>query len=184
MNKIFIAFMAMIACVLTSCGDDDWGGGNAEMEHVYYFGFENWGETANDFNKNAVVYNVAKGATVSIPVQFHSERVRPYDVTVYYYVSSAEADLKRGTDYEVTNEAGQALTPDANGAFALTFAKAVKGVQSIYIKAGNTAGTFKVLTFDPNAGAIKHPDNITNSRTNDYEVRAFTQNYFVTVKVQ
>ncbi|MDL2212463.1 TonB-dependent receptor plug domain-containing protein [Bacteroides sp. OttesenSCG-928-J23] len=57
--------------------------------------------------------------------------------------------------------------------------------KNIKIKALNAnKGSFKVLTFDSNGGAIAHADNIINSQTKDYEVRAFAKNYFVTVNVK
>jgi len=184
MNYLFRILMVVACCAFVSCSDDEWSDGDPAMEHVYYFGFENWGDR-NNFNNNKVEYNVNRNETVGIPVQFHSERVRSYDVTVYYYVSSGAADLVRGTDYQIVDESGAVLNPDSNGAFSMTFPKAVKGVKNIYVKALNAnAGSFNVLTFDPNAGEIEHPDNITNSKTSNYEVRAFTKNYFVKVNVK
>lgn len=183
--KYIVVLLAAITCfTFVSCDNDEWGNGDPVMEHVYYFGFEYWGDK-NNYNKNQVEYNVEQGNLVGIPVQFHSERVRSYDVTVYYYVSGADSDLVRGTDYQITDEKGTVIDPDTNGAFAISFPQAKKGVKNIYVKALNgSKGSFKVLTFDPAAGEIAHPDNIANSQTAEYEVRAFTTNYFVTVNVK
>ena len=186
MKKIFILLFAAIGCTFMSCDNDEWGNGDPAMEHIYYFGFENWGEAASGtFNKNGVVYDVTQGSTLEIPVQFHSERVRSYDVVVYYYVSNGASDLKRGVNYQIVDDKGTAIEPDANGAFSMSFPRAEKGVKNIYVKALTAgAGSFNVLTFDPVAGEIAHPDNITNSQTKDYEVRAFTKNYKVKVNVK
>lgn len=185
MKYIVGLLMAVVCFTFVSCDDDEWGNGDPAMEHVYYFGFENWGDDKNNFNNNKIQYNVNQGSTVEIPVQFYSERVRSYDVTVYYYVSTGASDMKRGTDYQITDANGTPLEPDANGAFSMTFAKAKKEVRNIYVKALNAGkGSFDVLTFDPAAGAISHPDNIVNSVTNDYEVRAFTKNYKVKVNIK
>lgn len=183
MKKIFALVMAVICCTFISCDNDDWDTDPA-LEHVYYFCFEDWGPS-NNYNKNAVVYDVLQGETVKIPVQFQSERIRSYDITVYYYVSAAATDLIRGVDYEIVDANGSALTPDTNGGFVMTFPKAQKGVQNVYVKALNGAkGSFNVQTFNPNDGEIKYPDNIINNATKDYEVRGITTNYRVKVNVQ
>jgi hypothetical protein len=184
MKYIFNVLMLAICCAFASCDSDEWGDGDPALEHVYYFGFENWGDKSS-FIKNAVEYPVEQGKTVEIPVQFHSERVRSYDVVVYYYVSAGASDLKRGVNYQIVDDNGTVIEPDANGAFPMSFPQAKKDVKNIHVKA-LTAGTgsFNVLTFDLTAGAISHPDNIVNSQTKDYEVRAFTQNYKVKVNVK
>lgn len=186
MKKIFALLLATVCIAFASCSDDEWGNGDPAMEHIYYFGFENWGQTSGEFNNNKVVYKVKQGESLQVPVQFHSERIRKYDVTVYYYVSSEGADLKRGTDYEIVDESGTVLSPDADGSFKMVFPKAEKGVRNIYVKTlpAGKKGSFNLLTFDPKAGEIAHPDNITNSETKDYEVRAFTRNYKVKVTVE
>lgn len=185
MKKIYILLLAVVCCTFTSCGDDEWDNGDPAMEHIYYFGFENWGQNNNEFNNNKVQYTVEKGTTVEIPVQFQSERVRSYDVTVYYYALKNDT-IQRGVHYQITDEKGTVLEPDANGAFSMTFPQAKKGVKNIYLKSLNDGkpGAFDLMTFDPNAGEIAHPDNITNSQTKDYEVRAFTRNYKVKVNVK
>lgn len=179
MKKILYLLTAIALCfTFTNCSDDDWTTDPA-LEHIYYVGFQQWfSKTAND-----VVYNVNRGATLEILVQFYSERTRSYDVSTYYYVTPGTLAL--GTDFQVVDANGSALQPDANGAYKFDWPKAVKGVQKIYIKALNgKVGAITVYTFDPNAGAITHPDNITNSKTNDYEVRSFTQNYKVAVNIK
>lgn len=188
MKTIFYFLTVSLACgfLFTSCSDDEWGSGDPAMEHVYYFGFQNWGSTSGTYNNNKVVYSLTKGNSLQIPVEFHSERTRSYDVVVYYYVSAQDTELKRGIDYQITDENGTEIHPDSNGAFAMTFPKAVKEVRGIYVKSLSTGskGSFYVLTFAPNAGGISHPDNIVNSKTNEYEVRAFTRNYKVKVDVK
>lgn len=184
MKYIFKLLAVVVCCACVSCSNNEWGDGDPALEHVYYFGFEDWGDK-NNFNNNKVQYNVNQGNTVEIPVQFHSERVRSYDVVVYYYVSAGNSDLKRGVDYQLVDEKGTALEPDGNGAFSMTFPQAKKGVKNVYVKALNASkGSFDVLTFNPAAGGISYPDNIVNSQTKDYEVRAFTLNYKVKVNVK
>lgn len=185
MKKIFAFLLLAICFSFTACDSDEWGNGDPAMEHIYYFGFENWGQTTGDFNNNKVEYKVKQGETVKVPVQFHSERTRSYDVTVYYYISSADT-LNIGRDYEIVDSSGTTLTPDADGGFKMEFPKAEKGVKGIYVKtlSSGKKGAFSLYTFNPTSGEISHPDNNTNSQTKDYEVRAFTRNYKVKVLVE
>lgn len=179
MKKILFILITVALCFsFTNCSDDEWSEGDPAMEHIYYVGFQDWGKLKND-----VVYNVNRGLVVAIPIQFHSERTRSYDVATYYYVTATSLVL--GTDYQVVDAAGNTLQADAKGAYVLNWPNAVKGVQDVYLKALNgKSGTVIVHTFDPSLGAIEHPNNITNSMTNDYEVRAFSQNYKVTVNLK
>jgi hypothetical protein len=180
MKKLLFIFIALVSAILFSCEKETWSEGDPAMEHVYYYGFENWGTYKNDLK-----FTVNRGATLLVPVQFHSERVRAYDVTTYYYVAGTAV---RGTDYQIVDESGSVLQPDANGAFAMNWPEAVKGVKNIYVKALNgAAGTFTLLTYNPNAEIpISNTDvsTTTNNLTEDYEVRAFSQNYKVAVTIK
>jgi len=180
MKKILLAFMVLVPFIFTNCKKDPWNNGDPAYEHIYYYGFENWGNLKND-----VKYNVSRGTTLAIPVQFQSERVRSYDVNTFYYVAGTAV---RGTDYQMVDSTGTELTPDSNGAFIMIWPKAVKGVKNIYVKALNgSTGTFLVQTFDPNAAVpISNTDvsTTTNNKTDQYEVRAYSQNYKVTVTIK
>lgn len=180
MKNIFLMLIAFMALFFNSCQEEPWSEGDPAMEHVYYFGFEDWGKLKND-----VKFSIAKGETLAVPVQFHSERVRNYDVTTFYYVAGTSV---RGVDYQIVDANGAALEPDANGAFSLMWPKAVKGVQNIYVKALNgSTGSFTLQTFNPNAEvpiSNTDPTSATNNKTSDYEVRAFSQNYKVSISIK
>ena len=78
------------------------------------------------------------------------------------------------------------LTPDASGAYTMTWPNAEKGIQNIYIKALNgKKGAIRVLTFDPSR-TMDVTDVSTTSiiKTSEYEVRAISENYYVTVFIQ
>lgn len=177
MKKLMIILAVVASCMFTSCEKETWSEGDPAYEHVYYIGFEDWGNF-----KNNVAFSVKQGETIAVPVQFHSERIRNYDVVTFFYVSGTAV---LGTDYQIVDENGSSMTPDSNGAFSLNWPKAVKGVKKIYIKAlnGNT-GTFTLQTFDPNAAEAISYTNTLNNSTNDYEVHSFTQNYKVTVTIE
>lgn len=177
--RIFFTLL-IVASLLGSCEKDTWSNGDPELENVYYFGFEDW----KDF-KNSVKFVVNQGETIEVPVQFHSEQVKNYDVVTYYYVAGAAV---RGTDYEILNEVGTVLIPNGDGAFEMIWPKAIKGVKNIYVKALNgSLGEFTLWTFNPNAETpISNQDvsTTTNNLTSNYEVRAFSQNHRVTVTIQ
>lgn len=179
MKKLLILLISVIAAsgLFVSCEKDTWSEGDPAYEHVYYFGFQNWADL-----KNSVKINVNRGDTVGIPVQFFSERVRSYDVVAYYYVAGAAV---RGVDYEIVDQSGAVLSPDANGAFSVNWPQAIKGVKRIYVKALNgSTGSLLVQTFDPNSAEPISYTNTMNNATTDYEVHAFTQNYKVTVTIK
>lgn len=187
----YFLLLLVAPLALVSCGDD-WDNNNPEMEHVYYFGPQVWGyDDTKKGNNNVVYYDVNQGGTVEIPMQFWSEYVRKYDVTTFYYVTTdpnSAVALVNGTDYEVVDAAGQRLTPNAGGAYELFWPQAKKGVQNIYIRAlnGNT-GSFRLQTFDPNSNVTltsQDPTSTIQNKTADYEVRVFTQNYYVTINVR
>lgn len=183
MKKILFLLITVLCFTLSGCDNDDWSNGDPAMESIYYYGFQDWGKQKND-----VVFNMKQGETLGIPVQFHCEFIRSYDVTTDYYTTVAPkgAQLVCGTDYEVTDEKGNVLTPNSNGAFSMTWPNAKKGIQNIYIKAlSNKVGSFLVQTFDPKK-KIDADDlsSTTNNLTAQYEVRAFSQNYFVTVNIK
>ncbi len=184
MKKTLIFLTMAVSIFLTSCGDDAWDYDHS-LEHVYYYGLCNEAYPGG----NEKVYTVAQGSTVEVPTQFWSAFTRSYSPTVYYYTSpvpDAEPQLVCGTDYVVVDANGNQLTPDANGAYSMTWPNAVAGIQNVYIKALNgQTGSIRVLTFDP----TKEMDNTNVEstvivRTDEYEVRAFTENYYVTVNIE
>ncbi|MDD2306287.1 MAG: hypothetical protein PHP53_16405 [Prolixibacteraceae bacterium] len=179
MKKLIILFITVVAVssLFVSCKKDEWSKGDPALANVYYVGFQNWA----DF-KNSVKFNVNRNDTVSIPVQFYSEQVCSYDVVTKYYVTGAAV---LGTDFNIVDKSGTVLTPDANGAFSLTWPQAIKGVKRVYVKALNgSAKTFLVQTFDPNDTEVISYTHTPNNATDQYQVNAFTQNYKVTVTIK
>lgn len=145
---------------------------------------------------NDVSYFMKQGETIGIPTQFYSNYTRKYSPVVYYYtaprlpkkdeVLTEDDILVCGTDYVVVDKDGNELTPDASGAYEMTWPNAQKGVQNIYIKSLNgKKGSFRVLTFSPDK-KMDVTDVSTTSivKTDEYEVRAISENYFVTVVIQ
>ena len=87
---------------------------------------------------------------------------------------------------QVVDQNGTVLTPDANGGYSMTWPNALQGSQPVFIKALNgKKGKLRVLTFDPTK-TIDPTDVSTTTivQTNEYEVRAFSENYYVTVNIK
>lgn len=186
-NKISFLLLFTMCCLLGSCdkSHEEWEDGDPALAHVYYYCFEKWGTIPVG---NDVTYTVKQGETLAIPTQFYSKFVRSYSPEVYYYTSaiSDKTPLICGTDYIVTDKDGNELTPDASGAYKMIWPNAKGGVQNIYIKALNgKKGSFYVLTFDPNK-KMDVTDVTTTSiiKTDEYEVRAMSENYRVTVIIE
>ncbi len=183
MKKLLYLLAAILLLSTVSCSDDDWGNDNAEYENVFYFGFQDWGKLKND-----VTFSVSRGQTLSIPVQFWCRGTRSFDATAYYYIVSK---LVSGTDYQVVDDQGTALTPDARGAYAMTWNLTATDttdnhrVQNIHIQALRGAtGDVTVQTFNPNDTAAISNTYTPNNITSQYEVHAFTQNYKVKVTIK
>jgi hypothetical protein len=186
-NKITFLCILAASCVLAGCSNDhdEWENGDPALAHVYYYCFEKWGGIPGG---NDVSYSVNQGETIAIPTQFYSNFTRSYSPIVYYYtsVTPKEEALVCGTDYVVVDESGNTLTPDASGAYEMVWPNAKKGVQNIYIKTLNgKKGSFRVLTFSPEK-KMDVTDVSTTSivKTEEYEVRAISENYFVTVVIK
>jgi hypothetical protein len=176
MKKVYLLFTVIVAFLMTGCEKDTtFGDGDPALEHLYYVGFYKTG----GFN-DALNYTVANGASAAVPVEFHSERVRSYDVvTVLWITNDAESNLVAGTDYSVSLETGAALTPNS-GVYSLTWKQAKKAQQNVVIKRLSAAvGKLKVNTLDPAKGAPNVNDLTTfgNSKTSEYEVRGLSHDF-------
>ena len=183
-KTIMIIAAAIAALSFSSCQKiDDWNAGDPSQDHVYFIGF-NWGETTAVFNKNGVKYSVNQGSSVDIDYIFESSFVRNYDVETYFYVSGT---LIEGTDYQIVDEAGGRIAPDADGAYKVTWPQAKKGNQPIHFKALNgTKGDVKVTTIDAAHAAPSSSDldTLIQHEESNYTVRIFSNNYYVTVTIK
>lgn len=185
MKKFMTLLLFVTVCGLfAGCGDDDWSNNNPEMEHIYYYGL---GDVKFP-GGNELQYDVKQGEVVAIPTYFFSAYTRNYSPVVFYYTSPVPKveELKCGEDYQVVDTNGNILTPDTNTGYSMIWPNAQKGTQNIYIKAlTGKKGKIRVLTFDPQKTIDATDINSTTiSKTNEYEVRAFSENYYVTVNIK
>lgn len=189
-HNIILFLSVMLIGMMASCTEEPWGNNNSEMEHIYYYGLGN----ENFPGGNEKVYKVAEGEILAVPTYFFSAFERPYSPIVAYYTvpkATEQADgsiveMKRGVDYEVVDKDGNVLWPDTDeGGFSMLWPNAKKGCQNVYIKPLNgKKGILRVQTYDP-ARIISTVDIASTiiAITTEYEVRAFSENYYVTVNI-
>lgn len=195
-NSFLIAIIAVLMSI--SCGKHQlWDDGLPEMEHVYYIGFyksniatdylsyeigqdgdARWRYGANPTSGTWQATDERWVATV--PIQLYSERVRTYDAVNYFWVYNLEgSSLTAGSDYTVTLEDGTELTPNADGAYSLTWPETKKDVQRVKIKRAETApsGTLRVNLYDPAKATPVITDLSTTiqNQTAEFEIRCMTQ---------
>ncbi len=185
-NIFYILIVLFCVLGLSSCGNDDWDY-DKSLENVYFFGPQVWGyDDTKKGNNNVVFYDIEQGGTAIVPMQLWCEFYRSYDVVTYYYLTSETLAL--GVDYNVVDENGSVITPDALGAYNFIWKNAVKGVKNVYVKSlpGGGIGTVTLQTAAPNAPIPVNNDLSTTlqSKTADYEVRIFSQNYKVAINIQ
>ena len=201
----------MIILTAVSCNPyNDWPEGLPELEHVYYVSNVKTGNgTEQDLQHEIAadgtarflrrihynpapptgtpltewVYADEKNVTCPITLRFVSERIRTYDVVTYFWVETRSGNLTAGTDYNVLTESGAALTPNAQGAYSLTWPQAKKAQQSVKIRRlSSTPGELRVMMLDRSKFAGANPDRnnlneLLNNQTNDYLVRGFWHDY-------
>jgi len=152
-----------------------------EMESVYYCGFDAW-TTQN--KKNATTKSIKAGECATAPVRLWCEFTRDYDVNVPVYVVT---DLVCGKDYKVVDDNGSVINTQSDGTYLCTWKNAVKGVVNLnVVSLGTTTGTIKVQTCSPTQAATLTNQDVTTTiivDNSDYQVRCFTENYYITIKL-
>ena len=197
MKKILFIVVTAVVCFSTGCNTHEhWEEGLPEMEHVYYVWFDKTntytdylsyeiaqnGDARWRFGSNAttgtwVATNEQWVATV--PVRLSSERVRSYDAVSYFWIFNLNgSSLTAGADYTVTLENGTVLTPNANGAYSLTWPQAKKGLQNVKIRRSATSpnGELRVNLYNPTNGTpvATDPSTTTQNKTAEFEIRCMT----------
>ena len=132
-----------------------------------------------------------KNVTCPMDIRFISEFVRSYDVTTYFWIETRSGGLTDGTDFTVHLGNGR-LTPNAEGAYSLTWPKAEKAQQSVRIRRlTTTVGEIRLMFLyrprinftSPANESIDMPDRddlestLLNNKTSDYTVRGFWHDY-------
>ncbi len=197
MKKILFIITAAVVLMMTGCeGYRVWDDGLPEMEHVYYIGFFKTNIAADHLSYEVAQNGDARwrfGANAttgtwrptdeqwvaSVPIQLYSERVRNYDAVSFLWVYNLEgSSLIAGTDYTVMLEDGTKLTPNADGAYSVTWPETRKGVQNIKIKRSPTSpsGKLRANLYNPTKTTPIMTDLSTTiqNQTAEYEIRCMT----------
>lgn len=97
-------------------------------------------------------------------------------------------DLTLGKDYKVVDDKGNVINAQSDGTYLCTWKNAVKGVVNLnFVSLGAGTGSIKVQTCSPEqAGKLSNQDVATTVivDNSNYQVRCFTENYFITIKLQ
>ncbi|MDR0745558.1 MAG: hypothetical protein LBF17_03580 [Mediterranea sp.] len=186
-----IGYILSAICLLLTAGcekDNVWGDGDPKYEHVYYVGFyksilfsyyvtyeiaadgsTQWREGSS--TSNGTWAALEERNVVGIPFEFHSERVRTYDVVTKFWITTGDG-LVAGTDYDLSLGDGATLTSEGNGVYSFVWPQAVKGVKKVNVTRKSAAtGTLKFYTLDP--GKQVNTNDLTtlvNNKTSEYEV--------------
>ena len=197
MKKIIFMAAAVVALISTGCNIYSvWDDGVPEMEHVYYVRFfktnvstdflsyeiAQSGNARWRFGSNAISgtwQTTDEQWVATVPIELCSERVRSYDAVNYFWLFNlAGSSLAADSDYTVTLENGTVLTPNASGAYSLTWPQTKKGVQNVKIKRSPTSpnGALRLNLYDPAKGAPVMQDLSTtvNNKAAEYEIRCIT----------
>ncbi len=155
--KVFIiAITAVIA--LASCEKKDYPKGVPELEHHYYAIFVPNNNTAVTVQRN-------QAALLKFPVQFYSNFTRDYDAVARYVVTTygITNPAQRGVDYNIVDKNGVVI-PSSDTAYTMVFPKAVKTMDTVYIK----------LLNNPASGARRFEVQITDNITTQFRVDNFS----------
>ena len=194
---------ALLLFTAISCEKDNtWPDGDPALEHIYYVSvLKNYNLSTDRLEYEIDADGVARRRYVStaapttaaweysgekmisnlIPIRFISERERSYDVITYFWID--ETGLKAGSDYSVLDESGTALTPNAQGAYSLTWQEAKKGMQNLKIRRlSNNSGSIRLNMLDRSRFVNNNYDRnnletLINNQTNDYLVRGLYFDY-------
>ncbi len=175
-TKLSIALVALCTWMFTACEHRGYPDGLPEFEHYYYAGFIPW-------NNDTVTVEREETELIKLPVHFHCEYIRKYDVQVRYFLKTSGIDhpAREGVDFEIVDRNGNKITAASAGVYEMTFPEARKGYDTIYVKplAVNAADT-RVIRIELCEGDNIHAsesESRINHVTGDYTVATFTQAY-------
>lgn len=153
---ILTAILGLV--ILTSCEKTDYPKGVDELAHHYYAVF-----VPN--NNTAVTVARTQTALLKFPVQFYSNFTREYDAVAKYAVVTGGISnpAQRGVDFNIVDKNGVVI-PSADTTYSMVFPKAVKTMDTIYIKLLNNTAP----------GARRMEIQILDNITQQFRVDAFS----------
>ena len=154
-TKIFLVGI-LLAGMFSACEKREYLLGLPEYDHHYYIAYVPYNNTQVTVNKN-------QASLVKFEVSFNSSFTRSYDAVAQYKLTPATINgttaAVLGTDFNVVDSKGNVINP-VDGKYSITFPKAVKARDTIYIK----------LLNNPAAGARAVNVDLIENLTSEYRV--------------
>jgi hypothetical protein len=144
--------------VFFSCEKKDYPAGLPEYEHHYYAAYIPNTNTGVSVTRN-------QAALIKFPVQFYSVYSRNYDAVANYAIvtTGITNPAVPGQDFNIVDKNGNTIQP-VNGKYSITFPKAERFMDTIYVKLLNSAG----------AGTRKMEVQIVENKTDQFYVDIFS----------
>jgi hypothetical protein len=131
-----ILFAFAVICFIASCEKRDYDSGGLDaFAHHYYAAYLPNTNTGVSVNRNQT-------ALIKFPVQFYSAYTRDYDAVAYYgvFTKNITNPAVLGQDFQIVDKNGATLTP-VDGKYSIIFPKAMRAVDTIYVKLLNSSVT-------------------------------------------
>jgi hypothetical protein len=155
-------FTFLSVALLVSCEKKDYRMGLPEYDNHYY--------AAYIPNNNSVI-SVKRNQTdlLKLPVQFYSAFIRDYDAVAFYVADTTGIHNPAviGVDFNVVDKDGNVKAPSDSGRYTITFPKAQRKMDTIYIK----------LLNNPVSGTRRVEIQIREHQTDQYDVDIFSTAY-------
>lgn len=157
----YLTIILISVTLLASCEKKDYPMGEDELAHHYYAIFVPNNNTGVTVQRNQT-------ALLKFPVQFYSSFTRDYDAVARYVVTTHGINnpAQRGVDYNIVDKNGTVI-PSSDTSYAMTFPKAVKTMDTIYVK----------LLNNPVTGSRRFEVQIVDNITNQFRVDNFSTAY-------
>ncbi|RZM27613.1 MAG: hypothetical protein EOO88_12285 [Pedobacter sp.] len=128
-TKIILAAIALIG-MFSACEKREYQLGLPEYDHHYYIAYV-------PYNNTQVTVNKTQATLLKFEVSFNSSFTRSYDAIAQYRLTPATiagtTAAVLGTDFNVVDRSGNVINP-VDGKYSITFPKATKARDTIYIK--------------------------------------------------
>jgi len=154
----YIITLVVTTLAFSACEKKEYPLGLEEYEHHYYAAY-----IPN--NNTQVSVNKTQAALLKLPVQFYSSFTREYDAVANYAIvtTGIPNPAAVGVDFNIVDRNGTVIQP-ADGKYVMTFPKAVRMMDTIYIK----------LLNNPAPGTRKMEIQIVENKTSQYYVDIFS----------
>ena len=137
----YCMYIFLLGVLFASCEEKEYATGLPELENHYYAAY-----IPN--NNSALVVQRTQASLLKFPVQFYSSFSRSYDALAYYRIitTGISNPAVAGQDFDIVDKNGTVITPGDSSRYTITFPKAERGMDTIYVKLLNSTvpGTRKM----------------------------------------